>query len=277
MTVSAIIYAITRGNRLAIFQLIGWSGIIFYAGCRMLRGVGVYVSNDLVDFSFLPALVFETLMTSLIVAFRIYQLHTELRSASDELEEVREMADTDHLTGLLNRRAFARKFEARVVHPERREGVQAIFVIDIDHFKRVNDTLGHDAGDRALVQISLLLEQQCRGGDLCARFGGEEFVLLMHAPTEAGILACAERLRRNVEANRFGDSRYPIGRLTISMGIVFVPDSPMTLRELYACADAALYRSKNEGRNLITVAPPFDHHNANLRPATRTSAKRQSV
>ena len=270
VSIAALGYAALSGSKLAMFQLVGWSGMIFYAFARVLRGLGLFESTEFLDMSFLPALVFETVATSLIVAVRIYSLHNDLQVASSELAEVRELADTDHLTGLLNRRAFSREFDARVFHPERREGCQAIFVIDLDHFKRVNDTLGHDAGDRALVQMSLLLEQQCREGDLCGRFGGEEFVLLMHAPTEKGILACAERLRRNVEANRFGDSHYPIGRLTVSVGVVFVAgDAPTTLTELCAIADEALYRSKHEGRNLITVAAPFEHYNRHFRPARK--------
>lgn len=174
-----------------------------------------------------------------------------------ELEQrIRRAAETDPLTGLLNRGAFMRRLEAEMQR-SRREG-QALSVVlsDLDHFKRVNDVHGHQAGDEVLRQFGGLLESLSRPYDLQGRYGGEEFILcLPGADTRRGIVI-AERIRERLEAEEialpFGEGSI---RISASFGVATLLSSDEdTLDSFIKRADEALYRAKAEGRN--RVAPP---------------------
>jgi diguanylate cyclase (GGDEF)-like protein/PAS domain S-box-containing protein len=167
--------------------------------------------------------------------------------------ELRAVAATDPLTGLANRRQLDAALERHRILLDRTGIPFGLVLIDIDHFKAVNDTLGHAAGDRALVGFAAALGRHCRPSDLVGRYGGEEFLILVPGIRLAEAARLAERLRGAVAgapAEAFGGAR-----LTASFGVVEArPGEPAAA--LTARADAALYAAKAAGRNRVVVGPP---------------------
>lgn len=163
-----------------------------------------------------------------------------------------QQASTDYLTRLLNRRAF----EAKATRHLTRSHPGALLLIDADHFKRVNDTHGHNVGDVALTAIANVLRQSVRDGDIVGRIGGEEFAVLMTSGCPDSAHRLAERLRLRVEEIKLTDpatgQRVP---LTISVGITPIGGRVSTLDRCYSLADAALYAAKQAGRNRVRFAP----------------------
>lgn len=166
---------------------------------------------------------------------------------------LREHAERDALTGLHNRRVFDARLAAEESHYHRYLRPTALALVDIDHFKRINDTYGHEAGDTVLREVSAILRASVRGVDLAARFGGEEFVVLLPETNLVGARDFAERLRRSVEAAEidWNGQRIPV---RISAGISACPECTPGPKMLVASADAALYASKAAGRNRVTAA-----------------------
>ena len=153
----------------------------------------------------------------------------------------------DPLTGVLNRRGLDERFEAEVARSLREQRPLAAVAIDIDHFKRINDTSGHEAGDRALAWLAAVLCEQTRGSDIIARTGGEEFLVVLPGTELASASEFAERVRRAVSAE---DA--PVA-LTISAGVAaeLVPTTPFALTQ---AADEALYDAKRKGRDRVVYA-----------------------
>jgi len=179
----------------------------------------------------------------------------EIEKLKQELTRVREEAMIDGLTGLLNRRAFDERIEAALQQlPDRSPGL-CLVMIDIDHFKRINDTFGHVFGDRVLRTIGQLLKATVKGQDTVARYGGEEFAVLLPETPLTGARIVAERVRESVAGSRIRrlNSEETIGSITISIGVArYRPgDSPASFIER---ADSALYLSKANGRNRLTLA-----------------------
>ncbi len=160
-----------------------------------------------------------------------------------------QLAQTDPLTGLLNRRTLDEKVEQEVERATRYSTVLTCVMIDIDHFKTTNDTYGHHAGDRVLVQFAELLRREQRAMDIVARFGGEEFVILLPETGSAGARLFAERVLRRVQNTPFGEAAAPIP-VTVSIGLATFPDTRVHDTEsLLRLADANLLRAKSDGRN----------------------------
>jgi diguanylate cyclase (GGDEF)-like protein len=164
-------------------------------------------------------------------------------------------ATTDYLTGAVNRRAMARSLRQALHRARRHCQGYAVILLDVDHFKRVNDRHGHLVGDAVLQELVRCLRQSCRPADSIARWGGEEFLVLLPDTDEAEALQVAERMRRRVEAQPFAG----VGRVTISVGVAVARDGERT-REVVGRADAACYRAKHAGRNRVLVAE--DHASA---------------
>jgi len=178
-----------------------------------------------------------------------------LEQAEQRGEELARLASTDPLTGLMNRRAF---FEAadRVVSLARRHGdPTAVAVIDIDRFKRINDTLGHAVGDAAIRALADACRAEARDSDLLARFGGEEFVLLLPRTTADGGEAVAERLRRRVEDTPVEADGVAF-RMTVSIGCAVLGPGDEGVERAIDRADRALYEAKEAGRNRVRSAAP---------------------
>ena len=165
-----------------------------------------------------------------------------------------EMAITDQLTGLHNRRYMARHLDNLIAGAKKAERPLAFVIMDIDHFKSVNDTYGHDIGDEVLKEFAGRISANVRGIDLACRYGGEEFVVVMPDTDVAFAYAIAERLRQTVEANPVKISRAP-GTLnvTISIGIAKMEGVDDTADTLLHRADQALYRAKRSGRNRVVA------------------------
>ncbi len=169
--------------------------------------------------------------------------HAQLFQAQEE------NALTDELTRLPNRRAFAQRFMEEIHLARRHHNSVGFLMIDLDHFKQVNDTYGHLNGDAVLAELAQILVTSARESDVCARYGGEEFALILHETTEVGARTLAERVRAKVAAATFpGDLK-----LTISVGVA-ATDEPALLTQLIDRADQALYAAKQGGRNQVQVA-----------------------
>ena len=166
-----------------------------------------------------------------------------------------EMAITDQLTGLHNRRYMSRHLDTLVNGAQKSGKPLAFLIMDIDHFKSVNDTHGHDIGDEVLREFANRISANVRGIDLACRYGGEEFVVVMPDTDMDFATQVAERLRKSVETNAFEVSRAP-GKLhiTISIGIASSLGDGDSAEALLHRADQALYRAKREGRNRIVLA-----------------------
>src|SRR5437588_1910477 len=166
-------------------------------------------------------------------------------------EKAQQLAYIDGLTGIYNRRYFEMQIGSEIERASRYDGRLAIIMIDIDNFKRLNDEFGHLLGDEVLRQVSGAFGQQLRKVDVVCRYGGEEFAILVPQTSGGNAMEVAEKLRRMVEAYRFPG--VPV-KVTISAGVAEFPANGQTRDELVAAADAALYVSKERGRNRVSGA-----------------------
>ncbi len=183
---------------------------------------------------------------------RVASMEQEAKGFRDHLEEQRQKALTDPLTGLPNRAAWAERLELEVARWQRYGGDLLMAVVDIDHFKRINDNYGHLAGDKVLKIIAGELNNRLRKTDFMARFGGEEFVLLIPATPIAGGQQLLETLRAAIEACPFHFKGERV-TITISGGLTAFADGEKG-DEVFERADQALYRAKRGGRNNVEVA-----------------------
>jgi len=162
------------------------------------------------------------------------------------------LAQTDPLTEVLNRRALTERLSAEMERGRRYESTVSLLLIDLDHFKRINDTPGHLAGDDVLMEIAVLLQRAVRSVDVVARYGGEEFVIVLPETGVAGATAFAERTRELIESHHFNEPRGQQVQLTTSIGVAIFPAPGVeTVEDFFAAADQALYRAKAEGRNRV--------------------------
>jgi diguanylate cyclase (GGDEF)-like protein len=171
------------------------------------------------------------------------------------VRKLQHLSQHDGLTGLLNRRAMEYLLDREAQRLQRFGQPYAVMLVDIDHFKRVNDQLGHAVGDAVLASVARTLNEQAREVDRVGRFGGEEFcVLLPHTQREGALLA-AERFREAVRRDpvSWGDE---VVSITISVGVAAASDPTETLEALLHRADQAMYRAKAQGRDRVILAPP---------------------
>jgi two-component system cell cycle response regulator len=170
------------------------------------------------------------------------------------VEETQRAATTDPLTGIMNRRAFLAALDLEQSRSERHGYPMSLLLLDVDHFKSVNDERGHSAGDRVLAALGRLLAHQARKTDIVARWGGEEFVIVLAGASESGARIAAERMRSAVEGMTVLDEKSQRMPVTVSIGIACleVNDSVDVLIER---ADRAMYQAKASGRNRVVVSP----------------------
>lgn len=170
-------------------------------------------------------------------------------------QRLAELAITDPLTGLYNRRHFEEILKAEIGRIRRYGGHGTLVMIDVDFLKPYNDTLGHLAGDEGLRQLAALLRSHLRVSDVLARYGGDEFALIMVNTPKRDASEAVERLRLLVENHPFrGADILPFGRLTVSAGIAGCPEDGTDYEDLVSKADAALYEAKHQGRNRVQGA-----------------------
>jgi diguanylate cyclase (GGDEF)-like protein len=194
----------------------------------------------------------DELLARVHVGRRLIDLHRQIEAKNRLLEE---LALTDSLTGLPNRRAIE-DWSARQLSGAARHGFSLWAVLmDLDHFKSVNDTYGHDAGDTVLKKFGEVLRDNTRLSDICGRIGGEEFLLILTHADEKSVLVVVERIRKHLAAERFiwnGST----AQVTASFGVAgFSGKQAPGFNQLVAQADAALYRAKDQGRNRVELVP----------------------
>ncbi|MAE35959.1 MAG: diguanylate cyclase response regulator [Oceanospirillaceae bacterium] len=176
--------------------------------------------------------------------------HVTLKRQQDRLLQ---LAMHDQLTGLYNRHYMLEMVEQRIARARRHNTPLTTLIIDLDHFKKINDTHGHIAGDQILEQVSALLQRQCRTEDTVARFGGEEFIVLMEPCSLDHAHYKAEVMRHQI--SELMPSSIPV---TVSIGAAELADHDENFNDLLKRADDALYRAKEHGRNCTELAPPED-------------------
>jgi diguanylate cyclase (GGDEF)-like protein len=160
---------------------------------------------------------------------------------------------TDALTDLGNRRAFQQRLDEELTRASRCDSSMALMVLDVDCFKRYNDSFGHPAGDVLLKQLGEVLKSTCRVYDFAARIGGEEFAVILPGTTRASAFVIAERLRRTVQ-----QEVWPHRQITVSVGVALLQSEIDDSACLLDRADRALYRAKNAGRNRVVVSEPLN-------------------
>ncbi|MBW0148024.1 diguanylate cyclase [Marinobacter arenosus] len=260
-----------------IFSL-AWSFLVMGLFMQAFRDLGV-VEHTLFNYYWPPVASFSEMLTIMFaMGFqmrRVYQdkksterqyrehlelsksrLEAEVRVRTRELEQAKRIAElearTDALTGILNRRSFLHDASLRLKLAQRKHKPCCLFMIDLDHFKRINDTCGHSTGDAVLCRFADTISQSIRVTDVFGRLGGEEFALLVEEP-KASALALAERLRNDIAGIEIhaGDERLV---LTASIGLAFT-EGQATIEGLLKLADEAMYRAKTDGRNRVVGAP----------------------
>lgn len=183
------------------------------------------------------------------------KVHLKLKKLQDELkrsnEKLLELSNTDHLTGLFNRRYMMETLDKEVQRSIRKGGALSLIMLDIDHFKRVNDSYGHQQGDSVLRKVALLLQKELRTYDCAARYGGEEFVAILPDSTLKESVFVADRIRKAVQGTRFAVPLDTLS-LTVSLGVAcFSKEHTTTVDGFIKIADDALYLAKANGRNRV--------------------------
>jgi diguanylate cyclase (GGDEF)-like protein len=160
----------------------------------------------------------------------------------------------DPLTSLFNRRYLEETLEREIHRAARLQRSVAVIMLDIDHFKRFNDTYGHDAGDVLLRELGIFLKKQIRGGDFACRYGGEEFALIFPEASLKDIRQRTEKLREDIKNISVQHNGRPLESITLSLGVAIFPDHGTTGNTLLQAADAALYEAKHNGRDRVVIA-----------------------
>ncbi|MFH1075507.1 MAG: diguanylate cyclase, partial [Pseudomonadota bacterium] len=196
----------------------------------------------------------ESVFRVITNALEKFRLRKEIGIAHKKMFE---LSTIDELTGLYNRRYFVDALHREFASAVRYNKELVLFMMDLDHFKNVNDTYGHPAGDRMLIEMSRILKEAVRLGDIACRYGGEEFTVILPSTDIKSAALVAERLRRSVEAHKVQHEQHILS-ITISIGIATISNiQGQQPEELIQLADDALYMAKREGRNRVVFSPQF--------------------
>jgi two-component system cell cycle response regulator len=216
-------------------------------GVFLLRRTSETAKFDAADVQFA-----ETVVKSGVAAIQRAHAIESTRADNHRLEA---LAQTDPLTQLVNRRALTIRLVTEMERVRRYNAPLAMLLLDLDHFKLINDTYGHLAGDDVLIAVASLLQRAVRTVDTVARYGGEEFVIVLPETGKQGALAFAERIRDRLAMHRFSVGAHQDVRITASIGVATYPSMGLdSVEDLFRAADTALYRAKGSGRNLVVSA-----------------------
>jgi diguanylate cyclase (GGDEF)-like protein len=197
-------------------------------------------------------------ITSLSLSFRrmaevVHQTNIELeRKVKDRTEDLQRLTEIDPLTGLLNRRGMLDRFDKEIARRARQGSDLGLLLLDLDHFKHVNDTYGHAAGDIALCATANILQSMKRSYDHAGRWGGEEFLLLLPECSETDLLSIAERIRDVIQTLCIETGTQSFS-FTVSIG-AHHPGTPQTMDAMLQQVDKALYAAKDSGRNCVRLS-----------------------
>ena len=275
-----------KGQVLGGFYVLAWTPLLIGHLILAVSKLGIMPRSFLTEFMPQIGVALEVVLLSFALAYRInlerrkrheaqeqalaiqqqanLTLEMRVQARTDELERANEQLKaislTDGLTHVANRRRFDEKLQDEWKRAQRHGHPLSLLMLDIDHFKRVNDELGHLVGDDCLTEVAALCAAEVqRSGDLLARYGGEEFSILLPATPEEGAVRVAEKVRQAVARSPVysGERVAPVS-LTISVGVAsLVPGPGVEPQELIRQADEALYAAKESGRNRVMVARDF--------------------
>jgi|GEM_PF-3458764 len=230
------------------------------SGTRLPFFLFIYVMMSAVGIiSYISARSNEQALIEADRAGELAQAHAELARAYAHMEE---LATHDPTTKLFNHHALDERLAQEIATATREGYPLGIIFADLDHFKRINDTWGHHSGDQALVHLAQCLREQARAGDTIARFGGEEFVILLPRQDLAAVTQMAERIRHTIETTPMLLADDAAIAMTISLGVAIFPHDGRTAEDVLAAADAAMYVAKSSGRNRVCVAQQSHRVNA---------------
>jgi diguanylate cyclase (GGDEF)-like protein len=196
----------------------------------------------------------------ILVAYITTMLSADIRYA---LEKIKQVSDSDELTGLYNMRAFSAILQRSFRQAARHSQPLSLAMIDSDNLKAINDSYGHDAGNKLLVQVVNRIRDAVRGSDVIARYGGDEFIVLLPQTGASGALEVAERIRQSIEDGRI-DVGGHLARTTVSIGVASYPSDGGDAATMIEKADRALYKAKQAGKNRVVshsdaqATLPFD-------------------
>ncbi len=201
-----------------------------------------------------------------ILTFLAIMLTKTLNRSHTKAGYLHSIATTDGLTGLINRREFDRRITEEFSRSKRHKTQLSLALFDIDFFKKINDTYGHNTGDVILKELARLIANNTRSCDIAARYGGEEFALILPETSQLEAFELMDRLREKVEKELFNKEKKPI-RFTISVGVAQLDLTDSNHVDFVERADKALYKAKQEGRNRVEKAPFGFHFIAKKREA----------
>jgi two-component system cell cycle response regulator len=214
--------------------------------------MGVFLLRRTVDTPKFDAADVEFASTVVKSGVAAIQRAHAIESTRADNHRLEALAQTDPLTQLVNRRALTVRLVTEMERVRRYNAPLALLLLDLDHFKLVNDTYGHLAGDDVLFGVATLLQRAVRTVDTVARYGGEEFVIVLPETGKQGALAFAERVREKLASHRFSIAGRDEIHITGSIGVATYPAQGLeSVEDLFRAADAALYRAKGSGRNLV--------------------------
>lgn len=222
--------------------------VVMLVQAMLVLGSSWFNVKSAVEFYLIGVVALHVLLCIITSAMLPFMLVT------NQKEKWEKLANTDELTGIFGRRAFIRSVLARLNTKVKRQCT--LLIVDIDHFKHINDEFGHAAGDKVLKEVVNELKQELRKGDLIGRLGGEEFAILLPDTSPKDTHALADRLRSKVENLALTIDRKTV-KVTISIGMTFSEKLDETWHSMFNRADVELYKAKNRGRNQISPRSPI--------------------